>query len=150
MSGKLAKGGSVYLDVEVPDFHAAPVALGGLGIGYAEGPRVPVAPTTGSRASASAPFPLTLDREFTASDTLRVHVDGAARPGAKLGAAIEVIDAATGKVVASPSPSFASGDPVRIDATIDLRGLTPGAYLLRATLHDEAQKATRETGFVVR
>jgi VWFA-related protein len=150
ISSKLAKGGSVYLAVDVPEFHAAPVTLGGLALGYSEGPRVPVAPTSGSRASATLPFPLTLDREFVRSDTLRVHVEGTSRSGATLAAAIDVVDAGTGKVVASPSPSFTSGDPVRIDATIELRGLTPGAYVLRATLSADAQKATRETGFLVK
>jgi len=149
-SGKLAKGGSVYLGVDVPDFHAAPLALGGLSIGYAEGARVPIAPTTGSRANASAVLPLTLDREFASTDTLRVHVDGIAPQGARLSAAIEVIDATSGKVVASPSPSFATTDRVRIDGLVELRGLTPGAYLLRATLSDQVQKATREAGFLVR
>jgi VWFA-related protein len=150
MSGKLAKGGSVYLDVDVPDFRAAPLTLGGLSVGYAEGARVPVAPTTGSRAGAVPAFPLTLDREFSAADTLRVHVEGTARAGAKLSAAVDVIDAASGKVVASPSPSFTVGDPVKIDAAIELRGLTPGAYLLRVTLRDDAQKATREAGFLIK
>jgi len=150
MSGKLAKGGSVYLAVEVPDFHAAPLALGGLSIGYADGAHVPVAPTTGSRAKVSAPFPLTLDREFASSDRLRVHVDGVAPAGARLSAAIEVVDAASGKVVASPSPSFSTGDRVRVDGLVELRGLTPGAYVLRATLSDQSQKASREAGFVVR
>ena len=149
-SGKLAKGGSVYLGVDVPDFHAAPLALGGLSIGYAEGARVPIAPTTGSRANASAVFPLTLDREFASTDTLRVHVDGIAPQGARLSAAIEVIDATSGKVVASPSPSFATTDRVRLDGLVELRGLTPGAYVLRATLSDQTQKATREAGFLVR
>jgi len=150
MSGKLAKGGSVYLAVDVPDFRAAPLALGGLSIGYADGAHVPVAPTTGSRARFSAPFPLTLDREFASTDTLRVHVDGVAPAGARLSAAIEVVDAASGKVVASPSPSFSTGDHVRVDGLVELRGLTPGAYLLRATLSDQSQKASREAGFVVR
>jgi len=150
MSGKLAKGGSVYLAVDVPDFRAARLALGGLSIGYADGARVPVAPTTGSRAKVSAPFPLTLDREFASTDTLRVHVDGVAPAGARLSAAIEVVDAASGKVVASPSPSFSTGDHVRVDGLVELRGLTPGAYLLRATLSDQSQKASREAGFVVR
>ena len=42
-SAKLGKGGSVYLGVDVPDFRSAPVVLGGLSIGYAEGARVAVA-----------------------------------------------------------------------------------------------------------
>jgi hypothetical protein len=44
ISAKLAKGGSVYLDLEVPDLRDAPIGLSGLTLGYADGPRVPVAP----------------------------------------------------------------------------------------------------------
>jgi hypothetical protein len=52
--------------------------------------------------------------------------------------------------VASPSPSFSTGDRVRVDGLVELRGLTPGAYLLRATLSDQSRKASREAGFGVR
>ena len=149
MSAKLAKGGSVYLSVDVPDFRAAPLALGTIGIGYADGARVPVAPTTGSRATATVPFPLTLDREFMASDTLRIVVEAAAPAGAALTPAVEVIDAA-GAVVASPSPSFTAGPPLRIEAAIPLGGLTPGPYIVRAILRDGAKEAVREAGFAVK
>ena len=150
MSGKLAKGGSVYLDVEVPDFRASPIALGTLALGYAEGARVPVAPSSSSRANATLAFPVTLDREFTSADTLRVHVEGVARAGAALTAAIELVDASSGKVIASPSPSFTAGDPVRLDAALPLQGLTPGAYILRAILRDGAKTAVREAGFAIK
>src|SRR4029078_8185375 len=53
MSGKLGKGGSVYLGVDVPDFRAAPLALGGLSIPYADGRPGPGAPAHGSGATLS-------------------------------------------------------------------------------------------------
>jgi VWFA-related protein len=158
LSSKLAKGGSVYLGADVPDFRAAPIVLGGIAVGYAEGARVPVAPTTianGVRGRRSAPapgpalpFPPSLDRVFTASDTLRVYVEARARVSGLIASLDVVNDAA--KVVASHSPSFTSGDPVRIIGDVPLRGLPSGAYLLRVTLAGGGQKATRETGFAVR
>jgi VWFA-related protein len=149
MSGKLSKGGSVYFDMDVPDFRAA-LALGGIAIGYAEGARVPVAPSTQSRAGATVPFPLTLDREFASADTLRVHVEGVAPAGASMTAAIEVVDAASGRLVASPPPSVTAPPIVRLEAAIPLQGLTPGAYVLRAILRAGATQAVREAGFAVR
>jgi VWFA-related protein len=147
LSAKLAKGGSVYLDVDVPDFHAAPIVIGGLSIGYADGARVPVAPKAGPPA---LPFPPSLDRVFTAGDTLSVYFEASARlANARLLPAVEVLDK-DGRVVRSPSPSFATGDSIRVNAAIPLTGLAPGAYVLRATLGDGAAKATREAGFVIR
>jgi VWFA-related protein len=164
LSAKLARGGSVYLDVDVPAFHTSPIALGGIAVGYADGARVPVAPTIvggsarGGRgappsapapSSASAlPFPPSLDRVFRASDTLRVYVEARARVSGLI-ASLDVVNDA-GKVVASHSPSFTSGDPIRISGDVPLQGLASGAYLLRVTLTGGGQKATRESGFSVR
>jgi hypothetical protein len=147
LSAKLAKGGSVYLNIDVPDFHAAPVVIGGVAVGYADGAHVPVAPKAGPPA---LPFPPSLDRAFTAGDTLSVYFEASARvSGARPVPAVDVLDK-DGRVVRSPSPSFATGDPIRVSASIPLTGLAPGAYVLRATLGEGTAKATRETGFVIR
>jgi hypothetical protein len=167
-SAKLAKGGSAYLEFDVPDFRSAPVVLGSIVLGYAEGARVPIAPppapapTPGFArgrgmgpgpapppAAAKLPFPPTLDRVFTASDRLRAYVEGTARSTTGLVASLDIVDA-SGKVVASQSPSFTSSEPIRISGDVPLQGLASGAYLLRVTLSGGAQKAVRETGFAIR
>lgn len=155
LSNRLSKGGSVYLDLDVPDFHGAAIVIGGLDVGYAGGPRVPVAPTTvgggrrtGPSAALSLPFAPSLDRAFTASDTLRVYTEARARVTGLI-AGIDVVNDG-GKVVASRSASFASGDPIRIASDVPLQGLASGAYLLRVTVAGAGQKATREIGFAVR
>jgi VWFA-related protein len=159
VSAKLGAGGSVYLAVDVPDFRAVP-ALGGLAIGYADGARVPVAPRhvapaqRGARPAAAdgrrpLPFAPSLDRAFTANDTLHVYVEGMAS-GARPAVLVDVVDA-SGKVVRSPSPSFSTGDVVRIESTIPLAGLQPGTYRLRATLSDTGRApAVRDSAFVIR
>ena len=150
-SVKLNKGGSVYLGVTVPDFRSAPLMLGGLVVGYADGARVPTAPATAAqtKAQAAVPFPPSLDREFMASDTLRVHAEGSAHTSGRLTASVDVVNA-SGKVVVSPSPSFSTGDPVRIDAMVPLEGLPSGGYILRVTLRDPANSAVREAGIVIK
>ena len=96
------------------------------------------------------PFPPSLDRTFTAGDTLSVYFEASARQAdARSMPAVEVLDK-DGRVVRSPSPSFATGDPIRVSASVPLTGLAPGAYVLRATLGEGNAKATRETGFVIR
>jgi hypothetical protein len=161
-SAKLGKGGSVYLGVDVPDFRSAPIVLGGLSVGYAEGARVAIAPPTPSPAQRGArvitpapdvrpalPFPPTLDREFAAADTLRVHAEGTSRAGAALTATIDIVDTA-GKNVRSLSPSFTTGDPIKIQGVVPLADLAPGAYVLRVTLSGGATRAVRESGFAIR
>ncbi|HEX6465471.1 MAG TPA: VWA domain-containing protein, partial [Vicinamibacterales bacterium] len=159
LSAKLARGGSVYVDVEVPSFDTAAMTLGTLAIGYADGAHVAVAPTviagSGRGAqptpvSASAlPFPPSLDRVFASSDTMRVYAEGMARSTTGLMAVLDVVDA-NGKVVASQSPSFSTSDRIRVTGDIPLQDLAPGAYLLRVTLTGGGQKAVRESGFAVR
>jgi hypothetical protein len=94
------------------------------------------------------PFPPSLDRVFSADDTLRVYFEGSGRSGAGLFPGLEIVDL-KGKIVRSVSPSFKSGDPLRIDASIPLTSLPAGGYVLRATLSDGARSASRETGFVI-
>jgi VWFA-related protein len=159
LSAKVAKGGSVYLDVDVPVFHTAAMTLGGIAISYADGARVAVAPTViagvsrgaqpGAFATPALPFAPTLDRVFTASDTLRLYVEGTTRSTAGVVASLEIVNA-DGKVVASHSPSFTSGDRVRVSGDVPLQGLPPGPYLLRVTLTGAGQAAVQESGFAVR
>ena len=160
LSAKLARGGSVYLDVDVPDFRAAPAVLGAIAVGYADGPHVPVAPNVAPRSAPSArgpaapaiaalPFAPSLDRVFSPADTLAIYLEGAARSTTGLVASIDVVNAA-GKIVRSQSPSFGSGDPLRISATVPLQELPAGSYVLRATLTSAGRSVSRETGFAVR
>jgi hypothetical protein len=169
-SGKLAKGVSAYLDVDVPDFGSAPIVLGSLVLGSAEGARVPIAPPPAPAPSAAPgrgrglgsaptpppapaaprlPFAPTLDRVFATSDTLRVFVEGTARSPTGLAANLDIVDA-TGKVIASRTPSLTPGDPIRVADVVSLQSLASGAYILRVTLTGGGQKAVRETGFAVR
>jgi VWFA-related protein len=157
MSAKLAKGGSVYLDIEVPDFQAAPLGISGLAVGYADGPRVPTAPLStprpagrgrpAPRPASPLPFPPSLDREFSTADTLRVYFEVAAKdPRAPLRVTIDVLDAGN-RVVQSQAPPSESG---RVDVPIPLAAIPPGAYIVRATVSDRTTTAARDLGFVVR
>ena len=161
-SARVAKGGSVYLPVEVPDFRAAPIALGGLALGYAEGARVPLAPRAAAPAQRAArvatpvsdprpavPFPLTLDRDFTTADTLRVYAEGRVRDGARPVATVELLNAG-GQAVRSPSPSFSVSNGVKLLADVPLQGLAAGSYVLRVRLSSAAHDAVREVPLTIR
>lgn len=163
MSSKLAKGGSVYLHVDVPDFRKERLAIGGLAVGYAAGPRV--ATTTGSprrappapaaaRMATGAPPPVlpfapTLDRTFAATDTLRVYCEVASRQGMTgVGGTLTVLGA-DGATVHSSRP-FVPGTDGRVDLRVPLEGLPGGAHILRVTATNGADSATREIGFLIR
>ena len=51
LSKKLDRGGSVFLDITVPDFSKTPLALTPIALGYADGARVPVGRTNDNAAS---------------------------------------------------------------------------------------------------
>src|SRR5262249_9646277 len=147
-SDRLARGGSVYLDLDVPDLRAEALAIGWLAIAYADGPRVPVAPPSVRRPAPALPFAPTLDRVFSPSDSLRVYFEGVCR-APHVTAALDVIDR-SGRSVLTLVPTVTPGDPLRVQDVVPLQNLSPGAYSLRATLSDGAHVATRELGFSVR
>ena len=161
-SAKLANGGSVYLLVDVPDFRAGSVALGGVTIGYREGARVPIAPRVAAPAQRAArvvtpapertpalPIASSLDREFTAADTLRVYAEGIVRGSARPVVTMDVVNG-RGSIVRSVSPSYATGGVVKILTDVPLDGLPAGAYILRTRLTAAGAEAVRDVGFALR
>ena len=166
-SAKLTKSGSVYLMLDVPDFTAAPLSLSGLLIGYADGPRVAVAPTpapaspsvptAGARGRGAAPpsalvplpFPPSLDREFQPSDMLRVYFEIIRSSPTPVRVTLDVVDA-QGRAVASLGhdiPAQASG---LADLTVPLGSLLPGPYALRVTATSGRNTAQQTVGLRVR
>ncbi|MGH9410698.1 MAG: VWA domain-containing protein, partial [Vicinamibacterales bacterium] len=180
LSTKLGKGGSVYLDLDVPNFASDAVAIGGVAIGYATGSRIPIVPPFSSVAARGAP-------------PSGVPGRGAVAAPRAAGAA------ATPAAPAPPAPAlpfaptvdreFARADTLRLyvpgwvrdarrqatlsleilaagnrpvttlhvpfagghaETTLPLQTLDPGAYVLRATLSDGVNTATHETGFAVK
>ena len=150
LSAKLAKGGSVYLDLDVPDFRAAPVVIGGFAIGYAEGGRVPVAPLPQKTAPPVLPFPPSLDRVFSDVRHAARLLRGVRARGER---ARDPVDRSRRRrrprrAIAVAVIRQRRSDPRRrVDPA---GGLAPGAYVLRATLGDGAAKATRETGIAIK
>ena len=176
LSTKLDKGGSVYLDFDVPNFPSAAVAIGGVAIGYANGSRIPIVPALSSGVAPAAsgvpargavpqgarvpthaaiptpaaptlPFAPTVDRAFARSDTLRIYVPGWVRDSHRRATlTLEAVVDGDRPVTTLQVP-FADG---HADTTFALQTLPPGAYVLRATLSDGVNSATHETGFTIR
>jgi VWFA-related protein len=147
ISAKLSRSGSVYLDLEVPDFTKDPVMLSGLSVGYADGPHVTQAKPAG--AIPIIPFDPSLDREFRTSDRVRVFLEVVRKGSAAGKLTIEFVDY-TDRVLLTLTPGLASGNVVPVDVALPLSGFTPGAYRLRATATTGGTTATQEIGLIVR
>lgn len=139
-SAQLNRGGSVYLDLDVPDFSGEPAALGGVMIGHSDGARI--FNMESPLVKGIVPFEPTLDREFTADDSLRVFTRfggptlTSCRPAVTIGKP-------DGVDVRSIDVPHKAGT---IDAIVPLKDLLPGSYVLRVG----CGATPREIGFVVK
>ncbi|HUR21048.1 MAG TPA: VWA domain-containing protein [Vicinamibacterales bacterium] len=168
MSKKVGKGGSVYLDLTVPDFSKMPLALTSIALGFADGPRVPVGRTTvrivpGAAMSAvppaqerarnnknPLPFEPTLSREFERSDALRAYLQVVRRAATgTVALEIRVLDA-NDVAQLTYDRILGADEPSLLDLRIPLEKLAPGAYILRVTAGDSRNRARTETGFIVK
>ncbi len=150
-STKLARGGSVYLTIEVPDFAKEALTIAGMTLGYGDGDHVAVAdlPKQAPRRDARAPFAPSLDREFTPADTLRLYFEVACKsPAAVVRTKVEILDAQD-DVRAWVDRQIPAGDRGRIDVRLPLSTLAAGAYRLRVTASDGTNTTAREVGIVV-
>ena len=156
-SSKLAKGGSVYLDLEVPDLGGSETGIGGFALGVVPA-RVPVADLaeTGKGMASrirrprpqALPFAPTLERTFAPGASLRVHAvvpQTAGRDTYRV--SIEIVNA-MGTAVFTKDVESTTG---QVDATFVLpQDLARGAYLLRLIANRPSGTVKRETGFLVR
>jgi VWFA-related protein len=178
LSKKLDKGGSVYLDVDVPDFAKAPLVLSGIALGYADGAHVPVGRQPAPRAGGPSPnmfgsrslgapplspaeqrahsadnrlpFDPSLSREFTNTDTLRLYFEMARKDvTSTVRFTIMVVDASNRSIMAIDR-AVLPNEAGKIDLRLPLGPLAPGAYRIRVTGTDTRSVAMTETGIIVK
>lgn len=143
-SATLKRGGSVYLDLEIPDFTRGQVSASGLVIGYADGPHVP---QTGT--ASALPFPASLDRDFRTTDSLKAYAEVLNRSAGAVEVAISLVNSRDRAVISTSQQIPSSPDRAgSITAILPLNGLAPGAYRVRLTGAGGAI-ATREIGIIV-
>ncbi len=162
MSAKLGTGGSVYLDITVPDYSKTALALSGIALGFADGARVPVGrvpPTAPARNVGPGPrvavpdrlpFEPTLLRTFETTDTLRAYFEVARKDMNSTVALTVMIVDSNNRPMLAIDKSVAPNASGRIDFRVPLAPLGPGAFRLRITATDSHTVATTETGIIVR
>jgi VWFA-related protein len=149
-SDLLKKSGSVYGEVEVTQYSKTPVDVGDLIVtvaGRDDSDEI-LYPDMTDRF----PFEPTFDRVFMTSDRLRVYFDVWRRDQKKaLQARLVLIDMNGNEVRAIDTdlPPTAPA-PLGLLRTIDLSGIAPGGYRLRATATDGKATAAREIAIAVK
>jgi VWFA-related protein len=136
---ELALGGSVYLNLEVPDFAGMDLAIAGFVVGRGEVGRTDAAPLS---------FAPTLDRTFSRADELRIAFEVWRKAPADVRAAIEVIDA-DDRVVHRSERTDAAGERPHVEVRVPLASLPAGAYALRATITTGRTARTQLIGFSI-
>ena len=152
--------GSVPVDVEVPDYSKAPLAMSGLVLTSSSAPRL-VTLKPDPQLKDALPLPPVASRSFTGADTLHVFAEVYARP-AKTAQDVDLVvtvreaqtDGATVFTRSETIPvNIGQGlqtSPHRTD--LPLRDIKAGSYILRveATSRSGGHRAVRELPFSVR
>jgi VWFA-related protein len=155
ISDQMNAGGSVFLPIEVPDYSGEPLVLSSLTLGYADGTRIPQAPSERrpvlrSPAELILPFTPTLDRQFARTDVLWLYFEmWRAQPKQDVAVSIMAVTA-NDQVVARFDQTVARRDDDTVGMKIPLSGLAPGPYRLRVMASDGRRLAQQEVGIIVR
>jgi VWFA-related protein len=147
ISAKTGKGGSVYLEVEVPDYRRPAIHVGPIVLRYADGSQIPL---VGGGVFTGPPLILSLDRAFAAGERLRVMCALFQRARKDASVTVDVLTAAGDRARRLLEKRLDPKEPRMLDVRLDLAGLAPGGYRLRVSADDGTTAAEREIGFVVR
>jgi VWFA-related protein len=148
-----APGGSVYADIEVPDFGRDAVSLSGVVLSAA--PAAPAVPPGG--LAGSVPITPTTRRQFKKTDRVatfaRVY-EGAGRPLAPAQVTVRVLDA-QGRVAVEQAGTldvarFSAARSADVRFSLPLETLTTGSYLLTISAAVGPDSVRRDVPFTVR
>ena len=152
-SGSLGRSGSVYQEVDIPDFRKEALSLSGVVLSVV--PALPAAPK--GFLAALVPVEPTTQRSFVRGDVtagfLRVY-QGSRKPPGRVVLTSEVVDDTNATVHTSeqalPSEQFGATRAADFRFTLPLDRLLPGAYVLRITARAGEASAARDVRFLVR
>ena len=144
-STALDKSGSVYVDVDVPDFSRAPLTLSKIVLGTRPGEA-----TRTDLLAALLPVIPTSARDFAPSDPVTAFVrlfQGGGAALAPVTVTTQVFDVGDGKVFetssTTPAEAFQSGRSAPVEIPLPLEKLSRGPHLLNITASIAAGATTR-------
>jgi hypothetical protein len=152
-SGFSGKGGSVYADLDVPDFARAPLSLSGVMLSAAPGPVV--APR--DHLVKLLPIVPTTRRAFTRDDAVRAFLrvyQGGRAPLRPVSMTVTVVDSADAVLLAHEEAletgRFNRNRAADYQVPLPLAQLAPGEYLLTLTAVMGERSERRDVRFTVR
>ncbi|HEY6358242.1 MAG TPA: VWA domain-containing protein [Vicinamibacterales bacterium] len=140
-------GGSVFLPLDVPDFHGQPLVMSDLILGESTVPVAAGADFNTLHADRALPFAPTLDRVFDGSRVLRIFATVLAEAREPVTATVSIMGSEDTILWSDHRVLPATG---RLDLTVPLASLPPAPYRFRVSATDGPHTVTREVGFVVR
>ena len=152
--GSQGRSGSVYYDVEIPDFSGEPVTLSGV---LLTSDQRPVSSDNARIRDYVSTLP-TAKRSFTAGERVsafaRVHQSMRSQPAA-VNVSITLVDAGGvarfQQAVAIPAPALGTGDrSADVSVEIPVKTLAPGPYVLTLDAMSSRGSARRSVIFEVR
>jgi VWFA-related protein len=149
----MKKAGSVYQEIEIPDFRKVPLSMSGVVIGAS--PSLPSSPK--DYLASLVPVPPTTQRSFSTTDRvtafLRVY-QGGRKPALPTVVSTTIVNAEDREMYRAtetvPVEGFGPGRARDMTVELPLERLAPGPYLLRLQASAEKHQAAREVRFFVR
>jgi VWFA-related protein len=147
MSAHTGTGGSVFLPLDVPDFHGHSLVMSDLILGESTVPVAAGADFNTLHTDRALPFAPTLDRVFDRSRVLRMFATVSAKGAKPVTATVSMVGSENLLVWSDHRVLPTSG---RLDLAVPLASLPPAPYRFRVSATDGPHTVTREVGFVVR
>lgn len=147
MSAHTGTGGSVFLPLDVPDFHGRPLVMSDLVLGESTVPVAAGADFNALHTDRTLPFAPTLDRVFDRSRVLRMFATVSARAAKPITATVSMVGSENLLMWSDHRALPTSG---RLDLSVPLASLPAAPYRLQVSVTDGPHTVTREVAFVVR
>jgi VWFA-related protein len=147
LSAKAHAGGSTYLEVIVPNYEKAPLEITAIVVAR-ETPNVPI--VRGGLGVGILPVAVTLDREFTTTESVRLLCQLTQRTRAPIDIEVALFTAAGDRARRLLVKQLTAEEPRALDLALDLSGLAPGGYRLRVVATSATNTVVRETGLIVK
>jgi VWFA-related protein len=139
-----SKQGSVWYDLDIPDFGKAALAMSDVVLGSTSAAVDRVTVRSDKTLAALLPFPPTATREFSAADSIAVYAevyDNGGNHSGDIETSVAIIDDRGGEKARTIETHSASRGIVTIGTRVALAPLTPGNYTLAVEARQTANRS---------
>ncbi|HET9831410.1 MAG TPA: VWA domain-containing protein [Vicinamibacterales bacterium] len=144
MSNGSSGQGSVWYDLEIPDFRKTALAMSDVVLSSKSATADRVTVRSDKALATAVPFPPTSTREFSAADSIAVYAevyDNDGRHAREIETSVAIIDDRGGEKARTVEMHSALNGVVRIGTRVALAPLQPGAYTLAVEARQTASRS---------